>query len=80
MPASTAEKKRIVSAFLARCHGYAEGKLAAYQQQLPAVVGMEALAVQDKISHWTAYRAFTEYTIAELETAELDTWFEDDLG
>lgn len=71
-----ATKKRIVSEFLRRCLEYADGMLARYRAELDAASGMEALAVQDKISHWTAYRAFTEYTIAELETAELDPWFE----
>lgn len=80
MTSSTAEKKRIVSAFLQRCVIYADDKLAQYRRQLPSATGMDALAVQDKISHWTAYRAFTEYTINELTTAELDAWFADELG
>lgn len=75
MSLSTAEKKRIVSAFLQRCCVYADDKLAQYQRQLPSATGMDALALQDKISHWTAYRAFTEYTINELTTTELDAWF-----
>ena len=77
MASSTVEKKRIVSAFLRQCCTYADDKLVQYRQQLPAATGMEALAVQDKISHWTAYRAFTEYTIEELTTAELDAWFDE---
>jgi DNA-binding phage protein len=77
MASSTAEKKHIVSAFLQHCCTYADDKLAQYRQQLPAATGMDALAVQDKISHWTAYRAFTEYTIEELTTAELDAWFDE---
>jgi hypothetical protein len=75
MTVSIAEKKRIVSGFLQRCARYAEEKLVQYQQQLPLATGMDVLTVQDKISHWTAYRAFTEYTIEELTTAELDAWF-----
>lgn len=75
MTVSIAEKKQIVSGFLQRCARYAEDKLVQYQQQLPSATGMDALTVQDKISHWTAYRAFTEYTIEELTTAELDAWF-----
>jgi DNA-binding phage protein len=77
MASSTAEKKRIVSAFLQRCLTYADDKLVQYRQQLPAATGMDALTVADKISHWTAYRAFTEYTIEELTTAELDAWFDE---
>ncbi len=75
MPLSTEEKKRIVGAFLRRCRTYADDKLAEYRQQSFKAAGMDALAVQDKISHWTAYRVFTEYTIEELKTAELDAWF-----
>lgn len=70
-----AQKKRIVSAFLVRCLAYADAKLDAYRAQVPATTGMDALALQDRISHWTAYRAFTEYTIAEIGTTELDDWF-----
>jgi hypothetical protein len=72
---TVAMKKRIVSEFLVRCVGYADEKLAEYRRQLDAATGMQALAVQDKISHWTAYRAFTAYTIEEIETTELDDWF-----
>ncbi|MCC7410442.1 MAG: hypothetical protein IT495_02235 [Gammaproteobacteria bacterium] len=72
---SVAEQKRIVSGFLARCIGYADDRLAEYRAGLDTAQGMEALAIQDKISHWSAYRAFTEYTIEELKTEELDDWF-----
>ena len=37
--------------------------------------GMTALGIQDKIGHWTAYRAFNEHTLSELATARLDDWF-----
>jgi hypothetical protein len=77
MSISTAEKKRIVSQFLQRCAAYADDKLVAYQQQAALAKGNEGLLLQDKISHWTAYRVFTEYTVDELETAELDSWFAD---
>lgn len=69
-------RKRIVTEFLRRCLEYSDAMLARYRAELDGARGMEALAVQDKISHWTAYRAFTEYTIEELKTAELDPWFE----
>mgnify|MGYP001172890072 FL=1 len=75
MPVSSEEKKRIVSEFLQRCAAYADDKLATYQQQATLAKGNESLLLQDKISHWTAYRVFTEYTIEELKTAELDSWF-----
>lgn len=78
MDLTVADKKRIVSDFLQHCLGYADDKLADYRQRLPyAASSMDALTLQDKISHWTAYRAFTEYTIEELKTAELDAWFAD---
>ena len=43
--------------------------------QLAAASASEALAVQDKIGHWTAYRAFNEHALAELARGELDDWF-----
>ncbi len=75
MSLSITDKKRIVNAFLQRCRAYADDKLVEYQQQSLKVQNMDALAIQDKISHWTAYRVFTEYTIEELKTSELDAWF-----
>lgn len=80
MPVSIEEKKRIVSEFLQQCAVYADNKLAAYQQQAVLAKGNEGLLLQDKISHWTAYRVFTEYTVDELKTAELDAWFADESG
>jgi DNA-binding phage protein len=75
MDLTVADKKRIISDFLQHCLDYADDKLTAYRQRLPDVVGMDALTLQDKISHWTVYRAFSEYTIVELQTTELDAWF-----
>jgi hypothetical protein len=70
-----AAKKAVVADFLARCNRYAEGQLDKYRVLLAAASGSEALAVQDKIGHWTAYRAFNEHALAELARGELDDWF-----
>jgi len=69
------EKKAVVAAFIARCNDYADAMLARYRAELDAASGMTALAIQDKIGHWTAYRAFNEHTLHELATARLDDWF-----
>jgi len=68
-------KKAVVADFLTRCNRYADGQLDKYRAELAAVSGREALAVQDKIGHWTAYRAFNEHALAELARGELDDWF-----
>jgi hypothetical protein len=68
-------KKAVVAEFLARCNAYADGQLQKYREQLAATPLSEALAVQDKIGHWTAYRAFNEHALAELARGELDDWF-----
>lgn len=70
-----AEKKAVVAQFIARCNDYADAMLARYRAELAGATGMTALGVQDKIGHWTAYRAFNEHTLGELETARLDDWF-----
>jgi hypothetical protein len=70
-----AAKKAVVADFLARCNRYAEGELLKHREQLAAASTLEALAVQDKIGHWTAYRAFNEHALAELARGELDDWF-----
>jgi len=70
-----AAKKAVVADFLARCNRYAEDQLDKYRTQLAASSAGEALAVQDKIGHWTAYRAFNAYALQELERGELDDWF-----
>lgn len=69
------EQKRLVGRFLRHCNRYADDKLAGYGERLGRATGFEALELQDKISHWTAYRAFNEYTLDELEqTDRLDAW------
>ena len=76
-----ATKKTIVADFLARCNRYADGQLQKYREQLSGAsgatgaTGAEALAIQDKIGHWTAYRAFNEHALGELAGRELDDWF-----
>jgi hypothetical protein len=70
------EKKAVVAQFIAKCNDYADVKLVEYRRQLAAASGRDALAIQDKIGHWTAYRAFNEHTLGELATAKLDAWFE----
>lgn len=69
------EKKALIVEFLGRCNRYADGKLEDYRRRLAGASGFAALALQDEIGHWTAYRAFNEYTIGELESDALDHWF-----
>ncbi len=70
-----AAKKAVVADFLARCNRYADGQLDKYREALAGAAPGEALAVQDKISHWTAYRSFNEHALQELARGELDDWF-----
>lgn len=73
------EQKRLIGRFLRRCNAYADDKLGAYRERLAHATGFEALELQDKISHWTAYKAFNEFTIDELETTDrLDAWLGDE--
>jgi hypothetical protein len=71
-----ADKKAAVVQFIAKCNDYADGKLAEYRRQLADASGRDALAIQDKIGHWTAYRTFNEHTLGELATRKLDAWLE----
>ena len=68
------ERKALVARFIGKCNEYADGKLEQYRAELASASGFKALEIQDKIGHWTAYRAFNEYTIAELASEELDDW------
>jgi len=70
-----AAKKAVVADFLVKCNRYAENQLERYRGQLAGTSGVEALAIQDKIGHWTAYRAFNEHALGELAGRELDDWF-----
>ena len=70
-----AAKKAVIADFLARCNRYADDQLEKYRAQLGAAGPGEALAVQDEIGHWTAYRAFNEHALQELARGELDDWF-----
>ena len=70
-----AAKKAVVADFIGKCNGYADRELARYREQLGAAAGADALALQDKILHWTAYRAFNEHALRELAAGKLDDWF-----
>lgn len=69
------EQKSLVADFLAQCNRYADGKLDEYRRRLATASGGQALEIQDKITHWTAYRVFNEHAIAELQSGALDDWF-----
>ncbi len=69
------DKKAVVADFLNRCNHYAEGQLAKYRRELTTADAGAALAIQDKIGHWTAYRAFNEHALGEIDRGELDDWF-----
>ncbi len=71
----SADKKAVVTEYLQRCNRYAEGQLSKYRQELGAADATAALLIQDKIGHWTAYRAFNEHALGELGRGELDDWF-----
>ena len=72
---NSADKKAVVADFLKRCNRYAEGQLAKYGQELAVADAATALTIQDKIGHWTAYRAFNEHALGEISRGELDDWF-----
>lgn len=72
---SVADKKAVVADFLLRCNRYADEQLAKYRAQLQDAPATEALALQDKVGHWTAYKAFNERALSELAEGELDDWF-----
>jgi hypothetical protein len=72
---NSADKKAAVTDFLKRCNHYAEGQLAKYRQDLTVADAATALTIQDKIGHWTAYRAFNEHALDEIRRGGLDDWF-----
>lgn len=70
------KKKELVAQFLRKCNGYADQRLAGYREQAASLAGLDALIIADKIHHWTTYKAFNEFTISELDSGELDDWFD----
>ncbi len=77
------DRKRIVVDFLQRCNAYADAKLRDYNTRMRADTGHvdsnsdELMQLADKISHWSAYRAFNDVAIHEIHDGELDDWFEE---
>ncbi len=71
------QKKAVVARFLRRCNEYAEREIARYRLALDDADAARALELQDKICHWSAYRAFNAYALTELEGTELDAWFDE---
>ena len=72
---SVVEKKKLISDFIRQCNDYADGQVRKYQARLAQAGAMDALELETKIYHWKVYKAFNIYTIEELETDELDSWF-----
>ena len=72
---SVVEKKKIISDFIRQCNDYADGQVRKYQARLVQADALEALEIETKIYHWKVYKAFNIYTIEELKTDELDSWF-----
>ena len=72
---SVTEKKKIISDFIRQCNDYADGQVRKYQARLEQAGVMDALEIETKIYNWKVYKAFNIYTIEELKTDELDSWF-----
>ena len=72
---SVSEKKKIISEFIRQCNDYADGQIRKYQARLEQAGAMDALDIETKIYNWRVYKAFNVYTIEELKTDELDSWF-----
>lgn len=69
-------KKALVARFIERCNRYADAELARYRAELEQATGSRAAELERRIAEWAAYRKFNEYTLRELETPELDDWFD----
>jgi hypothetical protein len=70
------EKKALVGRFIAQCNRYADAEVARYRTELERASGPAAVELERKISEWTSYRAFNDYTLEELRTVALDDWFD----
>ena len=73
---SITERKKTISKFIRQCNDYADGQIRKYRIRLEQAGAMEALDIEAKIYHWKVYKAFNAYTIEELKTDELDSWFD----
>jgi hypothetical protein len=71
------QQKLLVRQFLKRCNEYATDRIAEYQESLNAADTEREKALRRKIDEWTIYHRFNEHAIGELETSELDDWFEE---
>lgn len=70
------KRKSIVTAFLRRCNDYADRELARYLEQLGSTTDAAiALSIQDKLVHWSAYKAFNDVALTEITHGQLDEWF-----
>ena len=72
---SVVEKKKIISDFIRQCNDYADGQVRKYQDRLAQAGAMDVLEIETNIYNWKVYKAFNTYTIEELKTDELDSWF-----
>ena len=61
-------RKEVVRDFLRQCVEYADASIARKRER-----GED----DAEISRWSAYREFTAYAVAELDSGELDPWFDE---
>ena len=71
------EEGAVVRRFLKRCLDYARTEIARYEALKPlAQDELEELQLQEKLTRWHTYKAFTVHALSELDAGALAHWFE----
>ena len=68
--------KKTIIQFLNLCVNYSEGSINRKTKRLENLIGKDLDSANKELAKWKNYKQFTEYTIKEILSGDLDDWID----
>ena len=68
--------KKTIIQFLNLCVNYSEGSINRKTKRLENLIGKDLDSANKELEKWKNYKQFTEYTIKEILSGDLDEWID----
>ena len=68
--------KKTIIQFLNLCVNYSEGSINRKTKRLENLIGKDLDSANKELEKWKNYKQFTEYTIKEILSGDLDDWID----
>ncbi|MBK00724.1 MAG: hypothetical protein CMB48_07255 [Euryarchaeota archaeon] len=68
--------KKTILQFLNLCVNYSEGSINRKTKRLENLIGKDLDSANKELGKWKNYKQFTEYTIKEILSGDLDEWID----